>query len=143
MQEKLESNPYKLHKDSVSSEQIAGLATDADFASKPHQLIATGRNFGHGPGAETAVNTLKGAGVKLVIAKSFARPFFRAAINLGLPVLMLKDAYKLEGRTAVYLQNGEIVMPGEVIRFPPYTGVVKEILDAGGLVNYIITKRAK
>ncbi len=116
---------------------------DAEFSSKPHEIIVAGKNFGCGSSREHAPIALKAAGVKVVVAKSFARIFFRNAINLGLPVVVCKDAGKLQGNISVHLQTGEIIAPGEIIRFPPFTGQMKEILDAGGLIPFIKAKHSK
>lgn len=114
---------------------------DKDFLGKPHEIIVAGKNFGCGSSREHAPIALKAAGVKVIVAKSFARIFFRNAINLGLPVIVCKDAGKLDGKIAVHLQTGEIIAPGEIIRFPPFAGQIKEILDAGGLVQFIKAKK--
>lgn len=159
MEDKIEAVVYKC-KDNVDTDVIIPArylsSTDAselgkhamedydkEFSNVPHEIIVAGKNFGCGSSREHAPIALKAAGVKVVIAKSFARIFFRNSINLGLPVIVCKDAGKLDGKIAVHLQTGEIIAPGEIIRFPPFTGEIKEILDAGGLVAFIKAKKAK
>ncbi len=81
----------------LEPEAMAGHALedlDPDFAAKvqPGDIIVAGKNFGCGSSREQAATCLKYAGIQAVIAKSFARIFFRNAINLGLPVIVASEA---------------------------------------------------
>ena len=69
---------------------------DEEFAktAKPGDIIVAGENFGCGSSREQAPGVLKALGIKAVVAKSFARIFYRNAINLGLPVLVTKNMYE-------------------------------------------------
>jgi 3-isopropylmalate/(R)-2-methylmalate dehydratase small subunit len=105
-------------------------------------IIVAGRNFGCGSSREQAVIALKCAGISAIVAQSFARIFFRNAINLGLPVIVSSDAHKrlVEGdRVTIDLRN--LVMTasdgGKTFKLDPMPGHLQEILDAGGLVPYI------
>lgn len=153
---KFEGIAFKV-KDNVSSESILSpkyygtsdetelgkhvFETNEDFLKKPHEILVTGKNFGGGAFDESVVKALKSAGVKIIVARSVGRMFFRGAINNGLPVLALKDSGKIETKVSIHLETGEMILPGEVIRFPPFQGQVKEILESGGLVQYIKQKR--
>jgi len=105
-------------------------------------VIVAGRNFGCGSSREQAVVALKQAGVSAVLAKSFARIFYRNAVNLGLPVVISPDACDLfiDGE-GVIIDMSEGVMISEsrrvTSRIDPIPDHVRKILDAGGLVPYI------
>ncbi|HZX11695.1 MAG TPA: 3-isopropylmalate dehydratase small subunit [Acidobacteriota bacterium] len=117
---------------------------DPEFASQvqPNDVIVAGRNFGCGSSREQAASCLKYAGVQAVIAKSFARIFFRNAINQGLPVIISEEAAdRLEKgeEVSIDLDKNEIITKDQIIAFDPLPDSVKKILDAGGLIPY--TKR--
>ncbi|MEM4389052.1 MAG: 3-isopropylmalate dehydratase small subunit [Candidatus Micrarchaeia archaeon] len=116
---------------------------DPDFNKKPHDIIVAGKNFGSGSSREHAPIALKAAGVKCIVAKSFARIFYRNAINIGLPVVICKDAGKIGDRATIHLDTGEIILPGEILHFPPYSEVVREILFDGGLIPHLKKKLGK
>lgn len=107
-------------------------------------IIVAGENFGCGSSREHAPLAIKGAGVSCVIAASFARIFFRNAINVGLPVLVCPDAAR-QARSgdemSVDLAAGRIdnLSQGKTYRADPFPSFLREIIDAGGLIPY--TKR--
>ncbi len=100
---------------------------DTDFASKvqPGDYVVASENFGCGSSREQAPTVLKALGVKAVVAKSFARIFYRNAINIGLPVIVCKDLHDKEGVVRV----GE--REYECTKLPAY---MQGILDQGGLI---------
>ncbi|MEM2726932.1 MAG: 3-isopropylmalate dehydratase small subunit [Archaeoglobaceae archaeon] len=113
---------------------------DPDFIKKfkPGDFIVAGKNFGMGSSREHAPLALKIAGVNAVIAKSFARIFYRNAINVGLPLLVaptegIQNGEEIEvdiSKGIIYTKQGEIKaksLPEVMIR----------ILNEGGLVNYV------
>jgi len=115
---------------------------DPTFASrvKPGDFVVGGSNFGLGSSREHAPVVIKMAGVNAVLAKSFARIFFRNAINVGLPVLVcdtdkIQEGDMLEvdlaGGTIADMTNGQRLTFGQI---PP---VMLKILDEGGLLPYI------
>ncbi len=119
---------------------------DQDFVKKvrPGDFVVTGVNFGCGSSREHAPISIKGCGVSCVIAKSFARIFFRNAINLGLPVLECPeaaDAIEAGDELDVDLSTGTIrnLTTEQVFPAKPYEPFMLEIIEAGGLVPY--TKR--
>ena len=119
---------------------------DPDFAKrvKPGDVIVAGVNFGCGSSREHAPIGIKGCEVSAVIAKSFARIFFRNAINLGLPVLECPeavDAIAAGDELEVDLSTGTIrdLTTEQVFVAKPYEPFMMEIINAGGLVEY--TKR--
>ncbi len=114
---------------------------DPGFAQKvkPGDVIVAGRNFGCGSSREQAATCLKYAGVQAVVAKSFARIFFRNAINQGLPVLQSEEAVdSIEDGEEIEIDfdRGSIKTAGGDFTFPPFPESVKGILDAGGLIPY-------
>jgi 3-isopropylmalate/(R)-2-methylmalate dehydratase small subunit len=101
-----------------------------------------GKNFGCGSSREQAAACLKAAGVQAVVAKSFARIYFRNAINLGLAVLQSEEAAdRLEtgDHVDIELGHGEIRSAKGTFRFLPLPASVIGIIEAGGLIEY--TKR--
>ena len=119
-----------------------------DFAKEvcAGDIVVAGVNFGCGSSREHAPWSMKAAGVGAVIAKSFARIFYRSAFNIGFPALESEEASEQIGegdRVSIDLSTGEIVELANGKRFsarpiPDFMGV---ILKSGGLVNYL--KNAK
>lgn len=116
---------------------------DPTFADEvePGDIVVTGRNFGSGSSRETAAIVFAEHEVGAIIASSFARIFYRNAINLGLPVYVCPEAaadieegheinIKPDESTIVNRTTGEIYHP------EPHPPFIREILDAGGLANY-------
>lgn len=122
---------------------------DPEFVKnvKPGDIIVAGKNFGCGSSREQAVIALKMAGVSAIIAPSFARIYFRNAINEGLPLLENSEApeYINHGDTiSVDFEKGEIVnAEGKTFKFPPLPPEVRKIVEAGGLVPYLKQKLSK
>jgi 3-isopropylmalate/(R)-2-methylmalate dehydratase small subunit len=105
-------------------------------------VIVAGNNFGCGSSREHAPLAIKAAGVSVVIAKSFARIFYRNAFNIGLPILESEEAYEsfAEGSPIqVDLESGEIRGGNNGVRLmaKPIPPFMREIVEAGGLVAYI------
>ena len=117
---------------------------DPDFAKKvkPGDFVVGGENFGCGSSREQAPGVLKALGVQAVIAKSFARIFYRNAINIGLPIIECAEASKgidAGDEVLVDFDSGIIknLTKGTEFKgqaFPPF---MQKIIDAEGLVNYI------
>lgn len=116
---------------------------DPTFAGKVEQgdIIVAGKNFGCGSSREHAPGALKAAGVACVVAESFARIFYRNAINIGLPLIELGEGdinIKAGDTLDVDLDAGVAVNAGTGEKFtvPPLPGFIQEIAQAGGLVGY-------
>ena len=108
---------------------------------KVGDYIVAGKNFGCGSSREHAPVVLKVKGIKCIVADSFARIFYRNAINIGLPVLEIgKDVEKIEaGDTIdVDMAKGEITIVNKniVIKTKPLPEFMQKIADCGGLINY-------
>lgn len=123
---------------------------DPSFSSKitPGDIIVAGKNFGCGSSREHAPLAVKGAGVSCVIAKSFARIFYRNAINIGLPILEAEEAaaFLKEGQQVeIDLEEGKIseLSSGRTFTAVPFPPFMQEIMAKGGLINYIREKKNK
>lgn len=108
---------------------------------KNGDVIIAGENFGCGSSREHAPIAIKASGIKAVIAKSFARIFFRNAINIGLVILKnndLPDEVTKDDEIDVDIENGKIknLSTNKEYSTTAYTGSIKELIDIGGLVNY-------
>ncbi|MDD3856790.1 MAG: 3-isopropylmalate dehydratase small subunit [Methanoculleus sp.] len=114
--------------------------TRDEFAKEVREgdVVVGGTNFGCGSSREHAPLALLGAGVKVVVAKSFARIFYRNAVNTGLLPLVSAGAEGIrDGDTVtVDLAGGYIEANGKRLPVEPVPGFMKEIVDAGGLVAY-------
>lgn len=114
--------------------------TRDEFAKEVREgdVVVGGTNFGCGSSREHAPLALIGAGVKVVVAKSFARIFYRNAVNTGLLPLVSAGAEGIrDGDTVtVDLAGGYIEANGKRLPVEPVPGFMKEIVDAGGLVAY-------
>jgi 3-isopropylmalate/(R)-2-methylmalate dehydratase small subunit len=104
--------------------------------------MAAGKNFGCGSSREHAPISIKESGIACVIAESFARIFYRNAINIGLPILECADAAKAisDGDTvSVNYDTGEIVIENKGLSFKaePFPPFIQEIIAAGGLLKKI------
>ena len=112
---------------------------------KPGDIIVADHNFGCGSSREHAPIAIKASGVACVIARSFARIFYRNAINIGLPILECPEAVEAikEGETvSVDFDRGAIInkTTGRQFQAAPFPDFMKNIIARGGLVNYVKTK---
>ena len=121
---------------------------DAEFPDKvkPGDIIVAEKNFGCGSSREHAPIAIKGAGVSCVIADSFARIFYRNAINIGLPILESQEAAAaiMEGdEVEVELETGKIknLRTGEEFQAAPFPEFMQGIIARGGLINYVQEKK--
>ena len=136
-------DPYNLAKHALE-----GLDPDFPDKAKKGVIIVGGKNFGCGSSREQAPLALKYSGVKCVIAESFARIFFRNAINIGLPVI------ECEGISAAVEDNDELTVDFEagtvqnlskgksfqVVKLPPF---ILDILSDGGLIENLRRRMKK
>ncbi|MCL5072782.1 MAG: 3-isopropylmalate dehydratase small subunit [Actinobacteria bacterium] len=115
---------------------------------KDRKIIVAGENFGCGSSREHAPLSIKASGIKLIIAKTFARIFFRNAINIGLAVIQsseasenIKDGDELE----VNLDKGDIkdITTGKTFTINPVPEFIREIISSGGYIKYIRKKLNK
>ncbi len=119
---------------------------DPDFRNRMQRgdFVVAGDNFGCGSSREQAPVALQTAGVSAVIARYFARIFFRNAINIGLPVLEIPSHDIVQGdELEVNLASGTVLnlTTGKRYQANPLPEVMLRILQAGGLVNYLRTHK--
>ena len=122
---------------------------DKDFAKKVSRgdIIVAGKNFGCGSSREHAQIAIKGAGVACVIAKSFARIFYRNAINVGLPIIEIENTDQINAGDYLELDldNGLILNLSENKRYKAQAlpKFIQEIIKTGGLLKWIRKRRSK
>ena len=119
-----------------------------DFAKKvkPGDIVIAGKNFGCGSSREHAVVCLQENGVSCVVADSFARIFYRNAIDLGFPLLECPGvckSVKTKDIVEVDLQSGKVVNRSKrkTLKGKPTSGLELEIAEKGGLLNYLKDRR--
>ena len=115
---------------------------DPDFVNKVKEgdILVAGKNFGMGSSREQAAVAIKYAGIRVIIARSFSRIYFRNAINAGMPAIKSPEAVEaIENgdEVTIDMENGQIVTPKGTFSFPPYPETVMNILNNNGLINHI------
>jgi 3-isopropylmalate/(R)-2-methylmalate dehydratase small subunit len=106
-------------------------------------ILVAGRNFGCGSAREQAATAIQGLGIKAVVASSFARTFYRNAINDGLPIVECPELYAAvkEGDSIrIDLEAGTIALADRLYAFPKMPESVRKILELGGLAAYLQTQ---
>ncbi len=129
-----------LEPDEMAKHAFEDLDSDFQKKAKNSHIVVAGKNFGMGSSREQAVSSVVYAGIVAVIAKSFARIYFRNAINNGLLVIQHPEAVS-------FIKEGDIVkidtehytisVRERVFEFPPLPEQILKIVDAGGLINYV------
>ena len=117
---------------------------DAAFAGRvrPGDILVAGRNFGCGSSREHAPLAIKASGVACVIAESFARIFYRNALNIGLPILECPAAARAisaDDEVSVNFETGEIAdeTTGRTFMAEPFPPFMLDLIAAGGLAAYL------
>ncbi|MBI4722103.1 MAG: 3-isopropylmalate dehydratase [Candidatus Stahlbacteria bacterium] len=138
--------PGKYTYEPLKSEEMAKYAMEdynPDFAKqvKKGDIIVAGKNFGCGSSREQAVTCLKYAGVSAIVAKSYARLFYRNAINSAIPAIKCPEAaetvfQKKPMKISIDLAQGKIFVEGQEFFFLPLDKQAILIFEAGGLVEY-------
>jgi 3-isopropylmalate dehydratase small subunit len=130
--------------DEVGRYAMAGVDETFPERVKPGDLVVAGFNFGGGSSREAAVMALKHAGVAAVIARSFGRIFYRNAINNGFPAAIIADTSGVRSSDRLRLDLGARVVvnlrTGQAFPVENLIGTSREILDAGGIVPYTLTR---
>jgi len=116
---------------------------DKDFPSKvrPGDIIVAGKNFGCGSSREHAPIAIKAAGIQAVVAKSFARIFYRNAFNIGLPIFELPEADLIKEGDEIEIDadTGIIrnITKSEEYKTKPIPPFMQELVKAGGLIEWV------
>ncbi|GAB4364122.1 MAG: 3-isopropylmalate dehydratase small subunit [Deltaproteobacteria bacterium] len=123
---------------------------DREFAAKvsPGDILVAGKNFGCGSSREHAPIAIKAAGVAAVVARSFARIFYRNAFNMGLPIFEAPDA--VDGidtgdRLSIDMRAGRLRNETKGTEHPiaPVPPFMQDLVAAGGLMNYTVARRSE
>ena len=134
---------YTVTTDKKRLGEIAFIEYRPEFGKnvKEGDVIVAGNNFGCGSSREHSPVAIKAAGISAVIAKSFARIFFRNSINIGLPLYVSEDVDKIDDGDTVEVntRTGEIrdVTKGITVKVKPLPEFMQKIVDKGGLVNFM------
>lgn len=131
----IDPNELKRHVFEIALPEFAAQARTGD-------LIVAGENFGSGSSREHAPQAMRAIGVGAVVADSFARIFFRNAINLGIPAIEARGVraiFSAGDRGRVDLPGGRVtnLTNGQSVTFPPLPRHLMELLEAGGLVEKV------
>ena len=136
--ESMKKNPIHMpNLDEMKGHTFESLDPDFSKKVKPGDFVVGGENFGCGSSREQAPGVLKALGVKAVIAKSFARIFFRNAINIGLPAIVCKDlpdAVKTGDTLELHMSEGTAVANGKTYSCTKLPEYMQNILNQGGLI---------
>lgn len=124
---------------------MAGIDTEFINRISNGDILVAGKNFGCGSSREHAPVSIKAAGISCVIAKSFARIFYRNAINIGLPILECQQADKLQGSIEVDTDSGVIrsLVNSETYSTQAFPEFMQGLIEAGGLMEYVKKKLNK
>ncbi len=111
--------------------------------ARPGDIIVAGRNWGNGSSREQAVTCLKYRGIAAIVAVSFARIYYRNAINQGLLLITCPaavEAARPGDELEIDLPGSRVILRGQAYPFPPFSPTALSILEAGGLVPYLRRK---
>ena len=123
--------------DEMKAHTFESLNTEFASLVKPGDFVVADENFGCGSSREQAPSVLKALGVKAVIAKSFARIFYRNSINIGMPVIVSKELYDVVAdgdEMELDLEQGIITTGGKSYSCTKLPAQMQTILDQGGLI---------
>lgn len=132
--------PYMRPDEDVGTAAFIEAHPEFNELAQPGDVIVADENFGCGSSREYAPQALKNRGIAAIFAKSFARIFYRNAINLGLPVFVapqLVDGVQDGQSIEVDFRNATMDIGGESLPFPPLPEFALQIVEAGGIVNYV------
>jgi len=120
---------------------MEGLDPDFPRKARPGDILVAGRNFGCGSSREHAPIAIRGCGIQAVVAESFARIFFRNAINTGLQITECPEAAReaeTGDRLEVDFSHGRVVnhSKGKTYAFTPFSPALQDIIQAGGLIPF-------
>jgi 3-isopropylmalate/(R)-2-methylmalate dehydratase small subunit len=123
---------------------MQSIKPDFSKSVEPGDIIVAGKNFGCGSSREHAPLAIKGCGIAAVIAESFAAIFFRNAINIGLPFIQLKEADKIKEGDTLEIELGSGIIKNltqnQTYQTEAFPKFLQEIVEAGGLMNYMKNK---
>ncbi|MBW1642054.1 MAG: 3-isopropylmalate dehydratase small subunit [Deltaproteobacteria bacterium] len=127
----------------MSKHAMEPLLKDFSDKFKSGDILVAGHNFGCGSSREQAPAVLKLLGVQVIIAKDFARIFFRNCINIGILLIELKEADDFQDGDVISIDTVKsiIINKNKTYTFTPLSDFLKNIISQGGLVNYFSAKK--
>lgn len=136
---------YMFSIEEVAKHCLEAVRPEFCIEAKPGDIVLGGDNFGTGSSRETAPRALKELGIGLVLAKSFARIFYRNCVDIGLPAMIIGDLYEEieDGDILVAdVESNEMVDETKQKSFevPPIPTATRRILEAGGLIPYAVSQ---
>ena len=132
---------YTIDEAELASHCFEDLDGDFKEKAKERKIIVGGENFGCGSSREHAPLSIKASGIKAIIAKSFARIFYRNSINTGLPLLISNEAsehIKDTDEVEIDLDSGEIkdITTGMTFKVPPLPDFIQKVILSGGYMKF-------
>jgi len=129
-------------KDRAEMAKVALEDLDPEFtkSAKAGDIIVAGKNWGCGSSREQAVSCLKERGIGAIIAKGFARIYYRNSLNEGLPIIVSPeavDAIEAGEEITVDFDAGQIITKKGTFSFPPYPEFVRGLIEDGGLIPHV------
>jgi 3-isopropylmalate/(R)-2-methylmalate dehydratase small subunit len=124
----------------LASHALEGLGEEYPKLLKGHSVLVAGNNCGMGSAREQAPNAVKGAGVKAIIAKTFARIFYRNTLNVGIAAIECPEAVDAIGpddEVRIDLERGTIALRDKTFHFIPFSAEIRSLLQAGGMVPFL------
>jgi len=129
----------------LASHCMENIRKDFHASVKAGDIVVAGKNFGCGSSREHAPVALKGCAISCVIAESYARIFYRNAINIGLPILVCKDASKIQQGNVleVDIAAGRIkdLTAQETYQSDKFPEFMQKIVDKGGLIPWVLSQK--
>jgi len=119
---------------------LAGLGEEYPKMLKDYRVIVSGENLGLGSAREQAPNALKGVGIRAIVAKSFARIFYRNTLNVGLAAIECSEAaeaLKHGEDVSIDLEKGIIRSRGRAYHFTSFSDQIMRLLNAGGMIPFL------
>jgi 3-isopropylmalate dehydratase small subunit len=124
----------------MASHAFEGLSPEANSGAQEAPIVIAGENFGCGSSREQAAIAIKYSGIKVVLAKYFARIFYRNAINLGIAVIEYDGpaptGTSLETLATVDIENNLLLIDGREIALKPLPGFAKDIIESDGIIQW-------
>lgn len=127
----------------IAAHALEDLDPSFTASAQPGDILVAGRNFGNGSSREQAVTCLKYRGLAAVVAKSFARIYFRNGINQGLLLITCPeavDAAQMGAGLEIDLERSLIYLAGQTFLFPPLSSTALSMIEAGGLIPHLRRK---
>ncbi len=124
----------------LASHALEGLGPEYPKRLQGHRILVVGENCGMGSAREQAPNALKGAGIQAIIAKSYARIFYRNTLNVGIAAIECPaavEAIDQGDEVQIDLDTGTIHVKGRAFRFPPFPEQIRAVLQAGDMVSFL------